>query len=109
MGERNRSVYPVGRPVRHRLSGAYGPLLAENRNRSDPKADHGRNRSCKSYGQKGKQYADEIIVPLLEAEERISRKIGNERMEQTIGTMELFNLLFEKELKQRIEREKHNL
>ena len=59
--------------------------------------------------EKGKQYADEIIVPLLEAEERIARKIGNERMEQTIGTMELFKLLFEKELKQRIEREKHNL
>ena len=47
--------------------------------------------------------------PLLEAEKRISRKIGNDRMEQTIETMELFNLLFEKELKQRIESEKQNL
>ena len=49
---------------------------------------------------KGKQYADGIINPLLAAEERISRKIGAERMKQTIGTMELFNLLFEKELKE---------
>ena len=30
-------------------------------------------------------------------------------MEQTIETMELFNMLFEKELKQRIESEKQNL
>ncbi len=49
---------------------------------------------------KGKQYADGIINPLLAAEERISRKIGAERMKQTIETMELFNLLFEKELKE---------
>ena len=47
--------------------------------------------------EKGKKYTEEIIKPLLEAEERISRKIGNDRMEQTIETMELFNLLFEKE------------
>lgn len=51
--------------------------------------------------EKGKQYADGMIDPLLAAEERISRKIGDERMEQTIETMELFNLLFEKELKER--------
>lgn len=50
--------------------------------------------------EKGKQYADGIINPLLAAEERISRKIGAERMKQTIETMELFNLLFEKELKE---------
>ena len=50
--------------------------------------------------EKGKQYADGIINPLLAAEERISRKIGDERMKQTIETMELFNLLFEKELKE---------
>lgn len=51
--------------------------------------------------EKGKQYADGMIDPLLAAEERISRKIGDERMEHTIETMELFNLLFEKELKER--------
>ena len=50
--------------------------------------------------EKGKQYADGIINPLLAAEERISRKIGDKRMKQTIETMELFNLLFEKELKE---------
>ena len=59
--------------------------------------------------EKGKKYTEEIIEPLLKAEERISGKIGNDRMEQTIETMELFNMLFEKELKQRIESEKQNL
>ena len=57
----------------------------------------------------GKIYAEEIIRPLLEMEARITRMIGNGRMEQTVATMELFNLLFEKELKQRIESEKQNL
>ena len=32
---------------------------------------------------------------------RLTEQGKNERMEQTIGTMELFNLLFEKELKER--------
>lgn len=59
--------------------------------------------------EKGKKYTEEIIEPLLKAEERISGKIGNDRMEQTVATMELFNMLFEKELKQRIESEKQNL
>lgn len=70
---------------------------------------HDRREKFVFLTEKGKQYADGIIGPLLETEERISGKIGSERMEQTIGTMELFNLLFEKELKQRIESEKQDL
>lgn len=62
---------------------------------------HDRREKLVLLTEQGKQYADNIIDPLLAAEERISGKIGNERMEQTIGTMELFNLLFEKELKER--------
>lgn len=48
----------------------------------------------------GKEYAENIIQPLLETEERITRKIGDERMEQIIDTLDLYNMLFEKELKQ---------
>lgn len=51
------------------------------------------------FTESGERYAEKIIQPLLKAEERVSRKIGNERMEHTLETMELFNLLFEKEVK----------
>lgn len=44
-----------------------------------------------------KIYADKLIYPLLNAEKNINKQIGDERLEQTIETMELFNLLFEKE------------
>ncbi len=47
----------------------------------------------------GKDYAEKVIQPLLETEERITRKIGDGRMEQIIDTLDLFNILFEKELK----------
>ncbi|MCH4057264.1 MAG: MarR family transcriptional regulator [Lactobacillaceae bacterium] len=46
----------------------------------------------------GKKYAENIIRPLLDTEECITKKIGDERMEQIIDTMDLFNILFEKEL-----------
>lgn len=120
----------MGCTLWNRISGTYGSLLSKNWNRSDPETDYRRSGACKSYRkyvirdlknrslvilepgrhdkreklvfltEKGKQYADGIINPLLAAEERISRKIGDERMKQTIETMELFNLLFEKELKE---------
>lgn len=46
----------------------------------------------------GKNYAQEIIEPLLNTEEHIYRKIGYERMAQAQETIELFNILFEKEI-----------
>ena len=49
----------------------------------------------------GDQYAHELIDPLLKAEKEIAEKIGSRRIEQAIETMELFNLLFEHELKRR--------
>lgn len=56
----------------------------------------------------GRKYAEETVSPLLDAEERITRMIGKDRMQQMIDTMELFNILFEKELKQRTEKEYRN-
>lgn len=47
----------------------------------------------------GRRYAGEKIDPLLETEEKIYRQIGVERIRQISETMELFNLLFERELK----------
>ncbi|GAA6428486.1 MarR family winged helix-turn-helix transcriptional regulator [Dielma fastidiosa] len=51
------------------------------------------------FTEDGKKYAENIVRPLLETEERITKKIGDERMEQIIDTLDLFNILFEKELK----------
>ena len=47
----------------------------------------------------GRRYAGEKIDPLLKTEEKIYRQIGVERIRQISETMELFNLLFERELK----------
>lgn len=52
-----------------------------------------------AFTENGKMYAENIIQPLLETEERITKKIGDERMEQITDTLDLFNILFEKELK----------
>lgn len=49
----------------------------------------------------GKQYCDEKIEPLLEAETRVYRKIGYERIKESQDTMELFNALFEKEIERK--------
>lgn len=46
----------------------------------------------------GKLYSHKIIEPLLEAEDHVYKKIGYERITQTMETMDLFNLLFEKEV-----------
>lgn len=51
------------------------------------------------FTEAGREYAQNIIQPLLETEEQISKKIGDARMEQVIDTLDLYNLLFEKELK----------
>ena len=62
-----------------------------------------KRRKYVSLTEEGKIYAEEIIRPLLEMEDRITRMIGNTRMEQTVATMELFNILFEKELQEKTE------
>lgn len=49
----------------------------------------------------GGDYASEIILPLLEAEERICQNIGYQRLGEMIATNDLYNLLFEKEMKRR--------
>ena len=48
----------------------------------------------------GRRYAGEKIDPLLHTEEEIYRKIGIERIRQISETMELFNLMFERKLKE---------
>ena len=47
---------------------------------------------------RGHRYARELIEPLLEAEDRIYKKIGYDRLDVAQETMELFNLLFAREL-----------
>lgn len=46
----------------------------------------------------GQEYADRIVAPVRNAENRIYRTIGNERLEAMCETLDLFNVLFEKEL-----------
>lgn len=46
----------------------------------------------------GKKYADERIEPLLRVEEKVYKRIGYERIKQSQETMEMFNILFEKEI-----------
>ncbi len=50
----------------------------------------------------GKKYADDLLAPLLAMEERVCANIHQERLAQMNETIELFNLLFEREM----EREK---
>ncbi|OUQ67330.1 hypothetical protein B5E53_09015 [Eubacterium sp. An11] len=52
--------------------------------------------------EEGRAYAGELLTPLFEAEENICRTIGIERLEEMINTNDLYNLLFEKEMKRRI-------
>lgn len=46
----------------------------------------------------GKEYARKIIAPLRKAEDNVFKIIGSEKMQAMCGTMDLFNLLFEREL-----------
>ena len=46
----------------------------------------------------GKEYAHRSIAPLQKAEDKIYRTIGNERLQAICETLDLFNLLFEREL-----------
>ena len=46
----------------------------------------------------GREYAYRIVSPLRKAENRVDALIGTERLQAICETMELFNLLFEREL-----------
>lgn len=46
----------------------------------------------------GQKYAGQIIAPLRKAEEKIYKTIGSEKMQAICETLDLFNLLFEREL-----------
>lgn len=46
----------------------------------------------------GQVYAHRMIAPLRKAEEKVYRTIGNERLQAMCEILDLFNLLFEREL-----------
>lgn len=46
----------------------------------------------------GQEYAYRIIAPLRKVENKIYRTIGNDRLQAMCETIDLFNLLFEREL-----------
>lgn len=46
----------------------------------------------------GAEYAREIVAPLRNAEDRVCNLIGRERLQAMCETLDLFNLLFEREL-----------
>lgn len=46
----------------------------------------------------GKEYAQGIITPLLQAEEKVYKHIGEDKLRVMYETEELFNLLLEKEV-----------
>lgn len=46
----------------------------------------------------GQEYAHRTIAPLQKAEDKIYKTIGNERLQAMCETLDLFNLLFEREL-----------
>lgn len=46
----------------------------------------------------GKAHSEKALGPLLEVEERVCKRIGERKLCQMIETMELFNLLFRKEM-----------
>ena len=46
----------------------------------------------------GMEYAQKTVAPLIKAEERVFEMIGSEKMQSMCGTMDLFNLLFKREV-----------
>lgn len=47
----------------------------------------------------GKAYAKELLRPLKNTEDKIYRMIGEERLQAMVDILDLYNLLFERELK----------
>lgn len=48
--------------------------------------------------EQGKAYAEELLTPLYQLEQRVAEIVGAERMKQTTDTIALFDLVFEKEM-----------
>lgn len=46
----------------------------------------------------GKKYVHRIVTPLRKAEDKVYKTIGNGRLQAMCETLDLFNLLFEREL-----------
>ena len=129
MGEKHCAVYKSSFSTWHRIPGNDGAVCAGIHGRTDAKADrrefryaktdgsYGRERTSKeglftveaSEGDKrekrivltesGQVYAHRMIAPLRKAEEKVYRTIGNERLQAMCEILDLFNLLFERELR----------
>lgn len=52
-----------------------------------------------SLTKSGNEYATQLLSPLMNAEDKVYRIIGEERLRVMAETLDLYNLLFERELK----------
>lgn len=132
MGAECFSVYQMGGSLQHQLSGLNDTLCSVQPGQLDPKkhqrilwsaqtdlhssvrylekrnyisltpGTRDRREKIIFLTEEGRAYAGELLTPLFEAEENICRTIGIERLEEMINTNDLYNLLFEKEMKRRI-------
>lgn len=128
MGEKHCSIYKSSFGTWRRIPGNDGAVCAGIHGRTDAKADRREFRYAKtdgSYGcertskeglftveasegdkrekrivltESGQVYAHRMIAPLRKAEEKVYRTIGNERLQAMCEILDLFNLLFEREL-----------
>ena len=132
MGAECFSVYQMGGSLQHQLSGLNDTLCSVQPGQLDPKkiseffglpkqtvhssvrylekrdyisltpGTRDRREKIIFLTEEGRAYAGELLTPLFEAEENICRTIGIERLEEMINTNDLYNLLFEKEMKRSI-------
>lgn len=49
---------------------------------------------------KGKEYCKELLTPLYEVEEKTFKLMGEERVKQMVDSINLFNTILDKEMKQ---------
>lgn len=129
MGEKHCAIYKSSFSTWRRIPGNDGAVCAGIHGRTDAKADRREFRYAKqtvhtvvsalqkkgyllleaSEGDKrekrivltesGQVYAHRMIAPLRKAEEKVYRTIGNERLQAMCEILDLFNLLFERELR----------
>lgn len=129
MGEKHCAIYKSSFSTWRRIPGNDGAVCAGIHGRIDAKADRREFRYAKqtvhtvvsalqkkgyllleaSEGDKrekrivltesGQVYAHRMIAPLRKAEEKVYRTIGNERLQAMCEILDLFNLLFERELR----------
>ena len=53
----------------------------------------------------GSEYTERALGPLFDSEERVCRNIDEERFLRMTETMDLFNLLFEKEMERDLQKD----